>query len=91
LRLLAPQESEPPEPSKSPPRRTRVEGHTGIYQRRDATGAVLYEIGWTEAGKQRWRTIGTDLDAAIEARRSVSAAPDDEVPDSDEAEAGEHA
>lgn len=52
------------------PRRRRVEGHTGVYR----TPSGSYEIGYAdpETGKQRWKVIGPDLDAAIEARRKLT-------------------
>ncbi|MEZ5078400.1 MAG: hypothetical protein R2725_13270 [Solirubrobacterales bacterium] len=55
------------------PRRTRVDGHEGIYYREARDGSVVYQIGWSENGKQRWKTVGTDLQKAIDLRAQLSA------------------
>ncbi len=53
-------------------RRKVVPGETGIYATDTANG-TKYEIGWTEDGVQRWKTIGPDLDEARKARQEVAA------------------
>jgi hypothetical protein len=50
-------------------RRTKVEGETGIYYNELATGRP-FEIGWSENGKQRWETVGDDLEQARELRQA---------------------
>jgi len=55
------------------PRREKVEGHTGVYERPSPDGRPVYEIGWTEDGRQRWQTIGPDLNEAIETRERLTA------------------
>ena len=56
---------------KGEPRRRRLPGHTGIYYRQTADGKT-FEITWREGGRQRWRTVGTDLDEAIAARAALT-------------------
>jgi len=55
-------------------RRKAVDGHTGIYTADTADGQK-YEVGWTEDGKQRWKTIGPDLEEACRFRAQVTGDP----------------
>lgn len=51
-------------------RRTRVEGHTGVYEAANGD----YEINYQEGGKTRWKVIGPDLQAAIDERARLAGA-----------------
>jgi hypothetical protein len=52
-------------------RRTKVPDETGIYFNELVEGRP-YEIGWTKDGKQRWETVGADLDEARKLRAERS-------------------
>jgi hypothetical protein len=53
-------------------RRERIE--TGIYKSSRARGRWVYEIGWYDKdGKQRWMTIGDDLELARKMRKEHAA------------------
>ena len=61
------------------PRRISLWKETGLDQQRgvyytEREGERIYEIGFTEDGKQKWPTIGPDLDEAIAARAAVTEA-----------------
>lgn len=58
-------------PSKLP-RREKAGDHPGVYKRTKADGETVYEIGWMEDGKQRWKIVGPDLEEAIAARIQVT-------------------
>lgn len=62
------------EPEK-PPRRTKVDGETGVYFR-DSTEGRVYEIGFPDdTGKQRWKAVGPDLQEAIDLRQELAGKP----------------
>ena len=50
-----------------------LDEHKGVYYT-EREGERIYEIGFTEDGKQKWPTIGPDLDEAIAARAAVTEA-----------------
>lgn len=52
-------------------RRQRHPDVENLYTRKDSKGATVYELGWREDGKQRWRTIGPDLPEALDARAQL--------------------
>lgn len=57
---------------KAKTRRTKVEGETGVYWS-DTTAGRMYEINFTGPdGKTKWKTIGPDLEEAIEARKALT-------------------
>ncbi len=61
-------------PSKKA-RRTKVEGEKGVYFNDTSEGRV-YEIGYPDdEGKQRWKTVGPDLEEAIALRRELAGKP----------------
>jgi hypothetical protein len=51
-------QSEAPPEQSARPRRKSVEGEPNIYFSEDAAGETVYEVGWREDGKQRWKTTG---------------------------------
>ena len=51
-------------------RRTRVPDAPGVYFTDTANGRV-YEVGFREDGKQRWKRIGPDLDEAVATRKEI--------------------
>lgn len=57
------------------PRRTKVDGETGVYYRDTPDGRV-YEIGFPDdKGKQRWKTVGPRLADAVELRKELAGKP----------------
>lgn len=57
-------------------RRTKVEGHTGVYSREDSEGNTIYEIGFfDDQKKQRWRVVGLDLEKAVSLREELAGKP----------------
>jgi integrase len=56
----------------SPPRRTAVPKHPGIYFRVGANGKRRYEITYTDSdGKRRWKVVDGSLQAAMTAREEL--------------------
>jgi hypothetical protein len=53
---------------KEPTRRERVEDEPNVYRSGKASGEVVYEVGYTAQGKQRWETTGGDIAEAIKLR-----------------------
>lgn len=61
---------EPTEKQPKKARRTKVDGHRGVYSYETADGPV-YEIGYEDNGKRRWKKVGPDLDEAIALRAEM--------------------
>jgi hypothetical protein len=55
-------------PEPAPPRRERVPDEPYVYRTSRADGETVYEVGWRTHGKQHWKRVGTDLDAARKLR-----------------------
>jgi seryl-tRNA synthetase len=65
----------PAEPKPKKPRRTRVEDEEGVYFRETPDGRV-FEIGYADSErKQRWKTVGPDLDEAVALRKELAGKP----------------
>ncbi len=68
--------------AKGKPRRISLEEHPGIYVRPTPEGDLprederIFEIGFPDdKGKQKWKTVGTDLNEAIALRKELAGKP----------------
>lgn len=52
-------------------RRQRHPDVSNLYHRKDARGTTIYELGFREDGKQRWKTVGPNLQEALDARKEL--------------------
>jgi uncharacterized small protein (DUF1192 family) len=59
-------------PNPKPRRRRAKTEHPGVYQTERADGTTVYEVKVTG---QPWRTVGTNLDEAINAREELTSTP----------------
>jgi hypothetical protein len=63
--------------SAEPPRRTKVEGHVGIYRGRDGE---IYEVGVSDdTGKTRWVIVGPDLGEALAVHAELTGKTNTEI------------